>query len=398
MTFVETVAVPDNEERPSAGHNRPVADSTKCPNAREMKVQNRVAQRTHHRRLKTKLEVLRERLKEPEKQVGEPARVQTSTSTLVSDAATSLADSMCLVPAVQNDQAMAFDFLMTPSPSVGNDCPSNDLETMRQAASVHSNTLGGAFPLNRSPCTENMTPESQVSLSTAPLCFTSVVPAELDMDAFCTLDSSDWSRPNEESLLRLANYSTSVSPTNVQWGVDENAPLQDRVRYMRDQAVAMGFGSLDDVVEAHYTQKLECTSPSFQEQRLSRNRRLSRLLSTLHNAAKDWSEWERRGLQEQVTQGAEDILVSELNSYITQRSMNSTDDKIITGGLLDEQSRLRQDVEERRRLQDSLPNLGALLTTLLSRSNAPNQDARRDTVLAMIKTMCFDQDENMSIS
>ena len=231
---------------------------------------------------------------------------------------------------------------------------------MGQAASVSSNTLGTAFPLDRSPCAWNITPESQVSLAPVPLCPTSVFSAELELDAFCTPDSSAWSRPSETSPLCLSNYPTDMSHEDIRWSIDATGPLQDRVRYMRAQAVAMGFGSLDDVVEAYYKQKLEYTSPSYQEQRLSRNRRLSRLLSTLLNAAKDWLEWERRGLQEQITQGAEDILVSELNSYIAQRSINSTGDRLAIDNMLGEQSGLREGMEGRQRVQGSVSYLPAI--------------------------------------
>ena len=65
------------------------------------------------RRLKTQLEVLQEKLKVHEKQIKEPTRVQSSSSTLVSATASTTVDSICPVPAIRNDHAMTVDFFMS---------------------------------------------------------------------------------------------------------------------------------------------------------------------------------------------------------------------------------------------------------------------------------------------
>lgn len=93
------------------------------------------------------------------------------------------------------------------------------------------------------------------------------------------------------------------------------APVQDRIRYIVDSVIEAGFTTFDEAIEAYYTETFDDASPLDRDQRLSRNRRLPRLLGALRDASKDWSHWERRGFQEQITQGAEDILVEELELF-----------------------------------------------------------------------------------
>ncbi|GAB0139053.1 hypothetical protein EsDP_00007269 [Epichloe bromicola] len=97
--------------------------------------------------------------------------------------------------------------------------------------------------------------------------------------------------------------------------IDRGAPLPDRIRHIVDSAIEAGFTTFDEAIEAYYTENFGESSPLDRDQRLSRNRRLPRLLGALRDASKDWSHWERRGFQEQITQGAEDILVDELQLF-----------------------------------------------------------------------------------
>lgn len=101
-------------------------------------------------------------------------------------------------------------------------------------------------------------------------------------------------------------------------GVDRTAPVQDRIRHIIDQASRAGFTTFDEAIEAYYIETFDETWPLHLDQRLSRNRRLPRLLGALRDASKEWSHWERRGFQEQITQGAEEILVDELDLFRTR--------------------------------------------------------------------------------
>lgn len=77
-------------------------------------------------------------------------------------------------------------------------------------------------------------------------------------------------------------------------------------------------------------------------------------MSTLYNAAKDWSDWERRGFREQITQAAEDILVEELKSYITQQSMNTTRETLVIDDLGGERPEIKGGKKEMHKFQDGV--------------------------------------------
>lgn len=96
--------------------------------------------------------------------------------------------------------------------------------------------------------------------------------------------------------------------------------IEERISKVTERAIAVGFSSFDEAVVQYYTARFDSASPLCHDQRLSRNRRLPLLMSTLHRSSKDWSEWERRGFQEQMTLGAEDVLVSEVDSFMVQCS------------------------------------------------------------------------------
>ncbi|KAH6613203.1 hypothetical protein C7974DRAFT_77040 [Boeremia exigua] len=395
MSFIETIIVPDDEGNLSAEHGRSVVNSTQCLDGREKKrIQNRIAQRTNRRHMKMKLEVLQEKIKTHEKNIKEPAKVQSSSSTSVSPTASTTVDSICPVPAVRDDHATIFEFLMTPLPDVGDGCPSHEIEAVNQATFVNPDSSTAAFSLDIPPWTWNTTPGLQEPPAPMSLCSTSGAPARLELDAFCSPQSLHGPRPNKEAHLCLSDYLTDMPQEEVQRNVDTTVPLQERLRYIKDQAVAMGFRTFDEVIAAYYTELFEPTSPLYKEQRLSRNRRLPQLLNTFHNAAKDWAEWERRGFREQITQGAEEILVEELNSYIARHSFSAAGERLASYGLECKHAG-RRDRQERREVQDDLPNLWALAIALLSRDNTLDQNARRDTVLTVIETLCFDQSENL---
>ncbi|KAI8665893.1 BZIP transcription factor [Fusarium keratoplasticum] len=171
--------------------------------------------------------------------------------------------------------------------------------------------------------------------------------------------------------------------------IDRAAPVQDRIRHIVDSAIEAGFTNFDEAIEAYYTETFDETSPLDRDQRLSRNRRLPRLLGALRDASKDWSHWERRGFQEQITQGAEDILVDELELFRKEypdtaflREMTSSE---LGGGQTAGTSRGSRN---RRTFQDNLPNLWALATTLVARTNASRHDSDCEAVLRIIEALC----------
>jgi hypothetical protein len=74
---------------------------------------------------------------------------------------------------------------------------------------------------------------------------------------------------------------------------------------------AAGFESFDALVSAYYCGNFGDASPLANEQRLSRNRRLPKVIDNVFQATAQWSAWERRGFQEEIFKTAECMLKSE---------------------------------------------------------------------------------------
>lgn len=92
---------------------------------------------------------------------------------------------------------------------------------------------------------------------------------------------------------------------------DKNAPLEDRFECIMAQVSAAGFDSFDAMASAYYTQTFNQSSSLAHEQRLSRKRGLPQVITNVHDAAGQWSDWERNGFQEEILKTAESMLTSE---------------------------------------------------------------------------------------
>lgn len=91
----------------------------------------------------------------------------------------------------------------------------------------------------------------------------------------------------------------------------ENIPLDERMEGIMEKVRAAGFESFDALVSAYYCGSFGEASPLANEQRLSRNRRLPKVIDNVFQATTQWSAWERRGFQEEIFKTAESMLKSE---------------------------------------------------------------------------------------
>lgn len=98
--------------------------------------------------------------------------------------------------------------------------------------------------------------------------------------------------------------------------------IDGRFEGMLEYCRAMGFDSFDSLVSAYYSHNFDGSSPLATQQRLSRNRHLPKVLADVFDAAKGWSDWERRGLHEEIMKQAESILVSEANRASSALNIN----------------------------------------------------------------------------
>ncbi|KAG9255087.1 uncharacterized protein F5Z01DRAFT_686325 [Emericellopsis atlantica] len=112
----------------------------------------------------------------------------------------------------------------------------------------------------------------------------------------------------------------TASPRSLDAEVGSKSPSSLHRQLLRvvEQATNVGFTSFDQVVEAYYSGKFEVTCRLHQEQKLSRNRRLPQVLAKIRNASRNWSDWERGGFQEQITQATEEILVDEVAAFTVE--------------------------------------------------------------------------------
>jgi hypothetical protein len=78
-----------------------------------------------------------------------------------------------------------------------------------------------------------------------------------------------------------------------------------------EHTAKLGFEHFDWVAVSYYIHKFDKSSFIANEQRMSRTRRLPAVLSQLFSATTSWSEWERRGIDEEIIKITESLLLSE---------------------------------------------------------------------------------------
>lgn len=124
-------------------------------------------------------------------------------------------------------------------------------------------------------------------------------------------------RPNDpSSLTNTANGSSSSdtcgTPPPLSHIAASNGTLDDKFEFLLECTQAIGSDNFDALAITYYTGKFGSSTPLANEQRLSRNRGLPKLIGEVHNAAREWSDWERRGFYEEVLRTTELVLVGEV--------------------------------------------------------------------------------------
>ena len=71
--------------------------------------------------------------------------------------------------------------------------------------------------------------------------------------------------------------------------------MEDRLRYVAEQAKVAGFPDLDSMITAYYTVLAGDPSAALGDSEGSAARRLPRLIATLRHAVQEWRDWERKG-------------------------------------------------------------------------------------------------------
>ncbi|KAH6954018.1 hypothetical protein BKA56DRAFT_663425 [Ilyonectria sp. MPI-CAGE-AT-0026] len=179
----------------------------------------------------------------------------------------------------------------------------------------------------------------------------------------------------------MTDMSVSPAPSGKQ-GLDE------RLEYVLSCTRAAGFESFDALVTAYYNGNFEDSSPLAIEQRLSRNRGLPSVVADVFRDARRWSDWERRGFDEELLKTTESMLVSEgedsrssLESVLSLLSapQNGNGSGDSTGA-----SASQATLAMKKVMQNELPNLWALMMAFSAEHRDVWQRNRSNTVLAAI--------------
>lgn len=185
-------------------------------------------------------------------------------------------------------------------------------------------------------------------------------------------------------------------PTTAAAGVAATAPtsapslamggMDRRLEHVVAQAEAAGFESFDHMVTAYYTHRAtDPASPLADEQRLSRRRRLPRVVADVCAASRAWDDWEREGL---VGAAGEALLAcgdGEAAARVLGPHVSSLLDAQAAG---DVAAAADARVTMKRTLQDQLPGLWAVATSALAADAAWQWD-RSNAALAVAVLLNF---------
>jgi hypothetical protein len=206
--------------------------------------------------------------------------------------------------------------------------PQLDSQRDNMALSMRLNDLYLRVPINNVAGSEAMGRASQVNRGTM------ATPEESDsMDHFFDIPIDTWksntlSPTMDQTPFPTSTLNSTAPPSNASSlahmaviAVDSvsdisdlpatNAPLEERFEFIMECIMAIGLDNFDKLVTTYYVETFKESSPLANEQRLSRNRRLPKVIADLFCATKEWSTWERWGFHEEILKTTETMLISE---------------------------------------------------------------------------------------
>jgi hypothetical protein len=186
--------------------------------------------------------------------------------------------------------------------------------------------------------------------------------------------------------------------------------MDERLESVLERVEQAGFDNFDALVTAYYSETFHESSRLASEQRLSRNRRLPRVIAEIFRAASQWSAWERGGMNQEVIKSAECLLI--LEGTTARNALEGSLSLLVDGGNGSSSGatsveRLVQNevsvdfpfffflhllfflFHSALLLTMQIPNLWALMTSLASGTHSPRQQDRSGTALAAIMLLYF---------
>lgn len=97
--------------------------------------------------------------------------------------------------------------------------------------------------------------------------------------------------------------------------------LEDRFEFVRLCVAAVGFPSIDAVVDKYYTAEFRHIAPVARQQRVSRHTKLPLLLADLRNSTQTWTQWEAHGYQSEIMKSAAALIHDEREGLVVPREL-----------------------------------------------------------------------------
>ncbi|TGJ88323.1 hypothetical protein E0Z10_g446 [Xylaria hypoxylon] len=123
-----------------------------------------------------------------------------------------------------------------------------------------------------------------------------------------------------------------MATTPTQWPGSGLPNPQEKVEEQFEDVLTcarrVGFDSFDTMALHYYTRNFHPASAVAQEQRLSRNRRLPELLAGLRKQSSTWSNWQRRGYQDEMLKAAGEVYRMEYTEFHKADGNSSENDSV----------------------------------------------------------------------
>ncbi|VUC23612.1 unnamed protein product [Clonostachys rosea] len=162
----------------------------------------------------------------------------------------------------------------------------------------------------------------------------------------------------------------------------KEAPLDERFECIMNQVEAAGFDNFDQMATAYYSQTFNGSSPMADEQRQSRGRRLPHVISGVYGSSSQWSDWERKGFQEEILKTAESMLTVEGGEVARQQlggNINALSEAIDTNNAAASSEAL---LSLKRAVQEQAPNTWSMSMAMARENRSSWQADRSNTALA----------------
>ncbi|KAH6643225.1 hypothetical protein C7974DRAFT_119854 [Boeremia exigua] len=185
-----------------------------------------------------------------------------------------------------------------------------------------------------------------------------------------------------QSAHRITTAPTSQS-TESQRVLKSDVTKLERLSLLVKCSRRLGFSDLNEALSVYYTSDLSKSAILAHEQSLDRVRQLPSFLSDIREHSKHWPTWERTNYVRETLRSAEDIYVEECRLA----RMHLRDQGIV--GLTQKKPQVDQVFQITRILQNEIPNTWALITSIILRTVMPDEPQQPQVILMVMMLLCY---------